>query len=236
MWTFSDDDDFDDETLPKPNNSKSTDQKVWNLVESVKCRRLSLLQHFDPNLTIEYIRETCCDLCEHGIHDYVPANLLFHDLDLDEEKMLDVTDDTRDIIELVKFGKMNRTHFLASHEIAEIADFLCGTYFEGAHGYPLRYFGKGSKKSRSYWTELLEFLSYDFCWKRMLYFNDNGLTLTYAAEQFRYVKSLKMNADPICSFPKTFKRNDRIYEVRKDSNGYTYKWLNEKQMSELELE
>lgn len=229
MWTFSNDSDYsDDETPPRAN--KSTDQKVWNLVERGKCRRISLLQHFDPNMRIEFFRESCCDVCKSRIYDIVPANLLFHDLDLDDEGMLDVTDDTRDIIELVKFRKENHSDFLASHE-AEIADFLCGTYFEGAHRYPLRYFGKGSKKSRTYWTELLNFLSYDR-WKRMLSFNYDGFTLTDYAKQFRYDKSLKMNADPICYFRKSFKRNDRVYEVRKNSNGYTYKWLNEKQMSE----
>lgn len=197
----------------------------------LKCRRGVLLKYFEGDravLSREEIYETCCDFCERKVHFIVPSNLLYHGLD--ENGMLDVTDDARDLLNLVQIF----------HSPVMI-DFLCGIYFDGATLFPrkaFKYFGKGSKKSREYWSDLFSFIALQNMIRnfRSAHFQTDLMLLNAKGKEFCYCNQRRLAVDPkkLYYFFTHLKRTDKLFMIQTVNGKETYKCINENHDQEIE--
>lgn len=186
-----------------------------------KCRRLEFLKEYEQESgKANEIYETCCDVCESKVLAFVPSKLLFHGLD--ENGLLDVTDDARDILELYHITRFKKT-----------IEFLLGTFFPQAPLYPLRawkYFGKGSKKSHDYWAHLFNRFTTNlsFCGGESEPYL-KGYRLSKAGEKFlRSSKKVTIDLKKEKHFQDHLKRTDKVFMLQIDSSQQTkFKCVNE---------
>lgn len=215
------------------NPQSESERKVLDLIDSkVKCRRQVMLAHMDPvepaEISDRIIRESCCDACEAEIYEHVPGHLLFHDVDADG--MIDITDDARILLELMKLAlKCHQT----SARCVGVVDFLCGIRFPEAHLYPLSFFGKGSRKSSEYWRALWKVFEdkkmIDICHR------SRDKVLSEKAKSFLHQKSQKLTIyQKQYTCRKFLKRNDQVYELHYNSltRKYSYNCVSEGQKSD----
>lgn len=188
-----------DELLFEYEELKSEELKKF-AEQKTKCRRMLLLLHYNQTTNESVTREKCCDVCDEKIFSVVPMNLLFHGLN--EQGMLDISDDSRDFLTLTLHGK---------HQFSQqrIVDFLRGIFFDTAHTLPLQFFGKGSKKPQEYWANLINFLAAHEMISNVFVFR-----VSKKGKSFCYMKSQTLIANPKQhNFVKFLKRTDKEFII-----------------------
>lgn len=131
-------------------------KEMENFLISTKCRRVEILRYFNFSMPELPIHEACCDNCTSNLHALVPPHQMY--MNIDKHGLLDLSDDARTILRLVKAykGRCNQKISLK---------LLMGerpSTFNQNH--PPELFAKGKSKPKAWWSMVL----YSLLEKRMI--------------------------------------------------------------------
>lgn len=124
--------------------------ELKTFLESLTCRRMSILRCFDSNHPQLPIHESCCDNCLTAIRAKIPLRMMYKGIN--KKGLLDLSNDARDLLSLCESydGKCEERNFL---------NFFMGQMpIRSDKNHPLKLFAKGKSKQEAWWTEVFTIL------------------------------------------------------------------------------
>lgn len=114
------------------------------------CRRMEILRYFDTKTPELPVEESCCDNCLKKLNSLVPLHEMYEDIN--KNGMLDISDDARDTLSLIKAykGRCVENDFL--NVLLGLIPSTCNRH------HPLELFGKGKSKPKEWWMKIVKIL------------------------------------------------------------------------------